>query len=220
MKTRLIHAGRNQQASGPHGVSVPVTRLSTVLFDDIEQMRDAQDRRDDERVLSYGARGNPTAFALEDLVTELEGGYRSKLFVTGMAAIAQVFLAYLRPGEHVLITEGVYSPVRRLASEFLQPFGIEVDYYPADGHGLASMIKPTTRMIYAETPSSLLYEIVDLPAIARLCKTHSILLAVDSTWGGRLSLSAFVAGGRYFDHGAKQVPQWAQRYDDGQRVYD
>ncbi|WP_239687973.1 PLP-dependent transferase, partial [Pseudomonas asplenii] len=114
---------------GARAVNVPVTRLSTVLFDNVAQMRDARRRRDHEQVLSYGARGNPTAFALEDLVSELEGGYRTRLFGTGLAAVAQTLLAYLRPGDHVLITDGVYGPVRTLAKEFLGPFGIEVEYF-------------------------------------------------------------------------------------------
>ena len=183
VRTRLIHAARTENGSGARAVNVPVTRLSTVLFDTLEQMRDVRKRRDTERVLSYGARGNPTAFALEDLVTELEGGYRSKLFSTGLAAAAQTFLAYLRPGDHVLITDAVYGPVRRLASEFLQPFGIQVSYFSADGQGLENLLQANTKMVYAEVPGSLLYELCDLPAIAAVCKPRRILLAVDNTWG-------------------------------------
>ncbi|MBC3950649.1 cystathionine beta-lyase [Pseudomonas folii] len=183
VRTRLIHAARTEKGSGGRAVNVPVTRLSTVLFDSLSQMRDIRKRRDTERVLSYGARGNPTGFALEDLVTELEGGYRTKLFSTGLAAAAQTFLAYLRPGDHVLLTDAVYGPVRRLAKEFLVPFGIEVGYFQADGRGLEGLLQANTKMVYAEVPGSLLYELCDLPAIAALCKPRGILLAVDNTWG-------------------------------------
>lgn len=183
LRTRLIQGGRGPRGAGAQGVNPPLVRLSTVLFDNLAQMRDARARRDHERVLSYGARGNPTAFALEDLITDLEGGYRTKLFATGLAAAAQTFLAYLRPGDHVLITDGVYGPVRWLARDFLQPFGIEVDYFRADGTGLEQAFKANTRMVYAESPSSLLYEMLDLPAIAALCKPRNVLLAVDNTWG-------------------------------------
>ncbi len=183
VRTRLVHAARTPDGSGPRSVNIPVTRLSTVLFDSLAEMRDARSRRDSERVLSYGARGNPTAFALEDLVTELEGGHRTCLFGTGLAAVAQTFLAYLRPGDHVLITDGVYTPVRRLARDFLAPFGIEVGYFPADARDIASRLQANTRMVYCESPSSLLYELNDLPAIAALCKPRGILLAVDNTWG-------------------------------------
>jgi cystathionine beta-lyase len=183
VRTRLIHSARTEDGSGARSVNVPVTRLSTVLFDNLAQMRDARQRRDTERVLSYGARGNPTAFALEDLVTELEGGYRTRLFSTGLAAVAQTLLAYLRPGDHLLITEAVYAPVRRLAAELLEPFGIQVDYFQADGSTLPGLLKANTRMVYTEVPGSLLYELCDLPAIASLCQPRNILLAVDNTWG-------------------------------------
>jgi cystathionine beta-lyase len=183
LRTRLIQGGRGPRSAGAQGVNPPLVRLSTVLFDNLAQMRDARARRDQERVLSYGARGNPTAFALEDLITDLEGGYRTKLFATGLAAAAQTFLAYLRPGDHVLITDGVYGPVRRLARDFLQPFGIGVDYFRVDGSGLEQAFKANTRMVYAESPSSLLYEMLDLPAIAGLCKPRNALLVVDNTWG-------------------------------------
>lgn len=183
VRTRLVHGARTEKGSGARAVNVPVTRLSTVLFDNLAQMRDARARRDSERVLSYGARGNPTAFALEDLVTDLEGGYRTRLFGTGLAAAAQTFLAYLRPGDHVLITDAVYSPVRKLAREFLQPFGIEIDYFAPDGTTLEAQLRPNTKMVYAEVPGSLLYELCDLPAMAALCKPRGILLAVDNTWG-------------------------------------
>ncbi len=183
VRTRLIHSARTENGSGARSVNVPVTRLSTVLFDNLAQMRDARQRRDTERVLSYGARGNPTAFALEDLVTELEGGYRTRLFSTGLAAVAQTFLAYLRPGDHLLITDAVYAPVRRLAAELLEPFGIQVDYFQADGSTLPGLLKANTRMVYTEVPGSLLYELCDLPAIASLCQPRNILLAVDNTWG-------------------------------------
>jgi cystathionine beta-lyase len=183
VRTRLVHGARPENGSGARSVNVPVSRLSTVLFDNLAQMRDARSRRDSERVLTYGARGNPTAFALEDLVTELEGGYRTRLFGTGLAAVAQTFLAYLRPGDHVLITDAVYSPVRRLARDFLEAFGIEVSYFAPDGSDLLGRLQANTKMVYTEVPGSLLYELCDLPVIAALCKSRGILLAVDNTWG-------------------------------------
>jgi cystathionine beta-lyase len=183
VRTRLVHAARGEKGSGVRGVNPPVSRMSTVLFDSLHEMRDARKRRDSERVLSYGARGNPTAFELEDLVTELEGGYRTRLFGTGLAAVAQTFLAYLRPGDHVLITDAVYSPVRQVAEEFLAPFGIEYSFFAADGSGIEGLLQANTKMVYAEVPGSLLYELCDLPAIAALCKPRGILLAVDNTYG-------------------------------------
>lgn len=181
--TRLVHSGRGPSDGRPRGVNAPVSRLSTVLFDTVAGMRQARVQREKDRVLSYGARGNPTAFALEELVTELEGGYRTRLYPTGLAAAAQVFQAYLRPGDHVLITEAVYAPIRRLAEQWLAPFGIHYSYYAADGSDLAGLISENTRLVYSEVPGSSLFDLLDLPAVAALCKPRGILLAVDNTWG-------------------------------------
>ncbi|WP_397452613.1 cystathionine beta-lyase [Pseudomonas sp. NA-150] len=183
VRTRLVHAARPAKGNGGHSVNVPVTRLSTVLFDNLQQMRDTRARRDHEQILSYGARGNPTAFALENLVTELEGGHRTRLFPTGMAAVAQAFLAYLRPGDHVLIADAVYWPVRRLVEDFLLPFGIQVSFFAGDGSDLEAQLQANTRMVYCEVPGSHLYELSDLPAIVALCKPRGILVAADNTYG-------------------------------------
>jgi cystathionine beta-lyase len=182
--TALSQRGR-AASSGP-GLSVnpPVVRLSTVLFDSLESLRQAEARTaGPERSLTYGANGNPTAFALQDLISELESAHGTCLYPTGLAAVAQMFQAFLRPGDHVLLTESVYGPVRRLARTMLTAFAIEFDFYAADGGNVEALIKPNTRMIYAEVPGSLTYAMCDLPALSRLCKARDLLLAVDNSWG-------------------------------------
>ena len=158
-------------------------RASTVLFDSLNTWRETRLHRDDQRLLSYGARGTQTAFALEEALVDLEGGYRAQLFPTGLAAIAMTFLAYLHTGAHVLVTDAVYGPVRKVCDEFLKANGIEFEYYAADGSDLEARIKSNTRMIYAECPGSLAYELIDLPAVAKIARARGILLAVDNTWG-------------------------------------
>ncbi len=183
LATRLVKAGASTAVNGGRAVNPPVVRASTVLFDTMADLHDARRRRGVERLFTYGARGNPTAFALEDVVTELEGGYRSRLFPTGLAALAMVFLAYLRPGDHVLISDCVYQPLRHFVTTFLEPWGVSVSYFRADGSDAASAMRPRTRLIYAECPGSLVYEMCDLPALAELAHRHDALLAADNTWG-------------------------------------
>jgi len=182
--TALSQRGRSA-GSGP-GLSVnpPVVRISTVLFDSLAALRDAEVlTAGPERSLTYGANGNPTAFALQDLITELESAHGTCLYPTGLAAVAQMFQSFLRPGDHVLMTESVYGPVRRLANTMLKAFDIQFDYYAANGSNIESLIKPNTRMIYAEVPGSLTFDMCDLPALSRLCKAKNLLLAVDNSWG-------------------------------------
>ncbi|AKF44222.1 cystathionine beta-lyase [Pseudomonas fragariae (ex Marin et al. 2024)] len=182
--TALSQRGRSAGSGPGIAVNPPVVRLSTVLFDSLESLRQAEIRTTGpERSLTYGANGNPTAFALQDLISELEGAHGTCLYPTGLAAVAQMFQSFLRPGDHVLITESVYGPVRRLAKTMLTAFDIQFDFYAADGSNVESLLKANTRMIYAEVPGSLTFDMCDLPALSQLCKARNLLLAVDNSWG-------------------------------------
>jgi cystathionine beta-lyase len=167
--------------------NTPIVKGSTYLFDSVEQWRDTRSRRKKERLLSYGARGNETVYALEDAITELEGGFRTKLFPTGLAAIAMALLAYLKAGDHLLVSEGVYEPMRRLCNTQLVSYGIDVSFFRAINADWQHQIRPETRMVYVESPSSLLYDMLDLPAISAICRHRGILLCADNTWGSCLS---------------------------------
>jgi len=188
--TRLARMGR--PASG--WANTPVVRGSTYLFEGLGQWRAARKLRETQRVLSYGARGNETVYALEDAVTELEGGYRSKLFPTGLAAIAATLLACLKSGDHVLISEGIYDPVRRLCAMHLANYGISHSFFPAHDPDWQRLLRPETRMVYAESPASLLYDMLDLPAMAQACRARGILLCADNTWGSGLAYRPLALG--------------------------
>ncbi len=205
-RTRIVHGSR-PKGGETRPVNQPVVRASTVLYKDMPTFRNLRKRRSEgERVFAYGTGGTPTAFALEDMVADIEGGYRTKLAGSGLLAIAIALQAYLRPGDHVLITDGTYEPVRRFAEVWARPFGIECTYFPADGSGIEALIKPNTRMIYTEVPGSLLFEMQDLPAICRLARSKGIMVAVDNTWGSGwlykpLALGAdvsIIAGTKHF----------------------
>ena len=94
VQTRLVHTGKNAEAPGGSAVNPPLVRASTVLFKDTAEQRDMRARRGTERLFTYGARGTPTTFALEDAVSELEGAYRTRLFPSGLAAIGFTLLAF------------------------------------------------------------------------------------------------------------------------------
>jgi cystathionine beta-lyase len=132
---------------------------------------------------TYGVRGTPTTFALESLITELEGGFGSKLYSSGLEAISAVLLTYLRPGDHLLVVDTVYAPVRHLLTHFLARRGIDFDYYSPRETNLEALITPATRMIYTESPGSSSMEIQDIRAIADIAKSRKdLLLACDNTW--------------------------------------
>jgi len=177
--TALLQIGRPKSG----WVNTPVTRGSTYLFESVSDWQVIRQRRADERVLSYGAHGTDSTHALEDAVVALEGGYRGRLFPTGLAAIAITFLAYLKTGDHVLVADSVYEPARRFCADSLARLGISFTYYKPDGSDLAEKIRPNTTMVYAENPGSLAYEMMDIRAVAAFAKQHGCILAVDNTWG-------------------------------------
>lgn len=167
--------------------NTPIVKGSTYLFDNLAHLRSTRAKREQERVLSYGARGNETLHALEDAITTLEGGYRAQLFPTGLAAIAITLLAYLKSGDHVLISDSVYEPVRKFAAAQLVNAGISYSYFDATGDDWADALQPNTKMLYVESPGSLLYDMLDLPAMATVCQARGILLCADNTWGSCLN---------------------------------
>jgi cystathionine beta-lyase len=184
-KTRLVRTARGHIGAEPCSVNPPIVRTSTVLCQDAATLASIERRRaKGERIFSYGARGTPTAFALEDAMSEIEQGARTMLFPSGLAAVAHVFLSALKPGDHLLLSETVYGPTRLIAERYLAQRGIACEFYPGGHEEVAKRLRPETRMVYVENPGSIVYDIQDLPAIAALLKGRpNTLLAADNTWG-------------------------------------
>lgn len=183
-KTRLVHASRAPMMGEVGVVNPPVVRASTVLYRDIGTRKAIQAKREKgERTFSYGANGTPSTFALEDAINEIEGGARTVLLPTGLAAIAHTFLSTLRPGDHVLLGETVYGPARNIALNYLAKRGIACEFYPGGHEEVERRLKPETRMVYLDNPGSLVFDVQDVPALARLLAGRETLLAVDNTWG-------------------------------------
>jgi cystathionine beta-lyase len=181
--TRLVHAGAPEFLRPEAPVNVPVVRTSTVRFADVGAYEAAHARRlAGENTATYGRHGLDTHRALEQAILALEGGRRCVLAPSGLAAISLTFLALLSPGDHVLVSDSVYAPVRKLHRQVLTRLGIEVGYFSAQRDDVEALIRPTTRLMYVESPGSLLFEVLDLPRLAAIARGHGILLAADNTW--------------------------------------
>ncbi len=198
--TRLLHMGSDPDSY--HGfINTPLFRGSTILYPTL----DAYISRSQK--YTYGRRGTPTISALEDTITELEGGYHTALTPSGLSACAVTLLAVVEAGGHVLITDSVYQPVRKFCDGLLRRMGVEITYYdPHIGAGIAELIQDNTNIIYTETPGSQTFEIQDLPAICHAAKARCVPVASDNTWGtplyfNPLKLGADIvihAGTKYF----------------------
>ena len=194
-ETRLVLAARE---FSQHGIiAPPVYHASTYLFPTLADFH-APDKE-----YSYGRRGTPTSRAFESAIAMLEGGYAAKAGPSGLAAIGSALLAFLKAGDHLLMTDSVYFPARHLCDTLLAGLGIETAYYdPLIGAGIAKLIRPNTRMIYCESPGSQTLEVQDIPAIAEVARRRGILVAADNTWAGGYYFNAFTHGADISIHAA------------------
>lgn len=208
LDTLLQHTGiaKFDPDTGAAPVALPAMRTSTVRFRDLDALDAAHAARSKgERRATYGRAGMDTHAALEDVFCRLEGGDRAFLASSGLGAITLAMMALLDAGDHVLIADCAYGPVRTLDATVLRRFGVESTYCRGTVQEFESRRRPETRMLYVESPGSLLFEMLDLPALAEYARAQGLLLVVDNTWGSGyiyqpLSLGAHVsvvAGTKY-----------------------
>ncbi len=188
--TILTHAGCDPFAN--HGiVNPPVYHASTVLFRTMDEL---VNRQRNARV-SYGRRGTPTTFALEEAVTALEGGHGTVLAPSGLAAVTMALTAFARSGDHILVTDSTYAPTRRFCDTVLARLGIEVEYYdPLIADGIEKLMRPNTRLVWLESPGSQTFEIQDVPAIADAAHRRGVRVLIDNTWGAGYYLKPLSLG--------------------------
>lgn len=194
-ETKLVTAGRDPD--GNFGiVNVPVYHASTILYPSLDALQKTHAARAaGERVVSYGRIGTPTTWSLEDAVAELEGGYRAQVFPSGLAACANAILAAVKTGDHMLVTDSVYGPVRIFCDNFLSRFGVEVTYYdPLVGAGIGELMRPNTTAVYTEAPGSQTFEMQDIPAIADVAHAKGAVVLTDNTWASPLFFKPFEHG--------------------------
>jgi cystathionine beta-lyase len=109
----------------------------------------------------------------------------------------------------VLVTDSVYNPTRRFCTNTLVRYGVEVEYYdPLIGAGIARHMRPNTRVVFAESPGSLSFEVQDVPALAAAAHAHGARLILDNTWATPLNFRAF-------DHGVDVAVHAITKYIGG-----
>ena len=204
IETRLMHTGVPQGALAGT-VAPPTYHFSTVIFPTMAAYEQAHDARFEQ--LIYGRVGSPTIWALEDALCEIEGAHDAVLMPSGLAAIHLALASTLSAGDHLLITDAVYPPVKQLCQNVLSRAGIEFTFYdPLDLKALASLFRPTTRIVYAESPASHTLEIQDLPALCNLAHQHGARVIVDNTWSTPLFHKPFQLGADIVVHaGSKYI---------------
>jgi cystathionine beta-lyase len=178
--TRIIRSGR-RPGDAIRTVGPPIEKGSTILTTSAAALYD-------DSVVTYGRSGLSVQADLCAALCELEGASQVCLFPSGLAALSGTMLAILTAGDHLLVSDAVYSPTRRFCERVLRRFGVEVSYYaprtaPDD---LLAMSEPATRMILLESPGSLTFEMQGAPGIAKLFRERGVLTLMDNTWAAGL----------------------------------
>jgi cystathionine beta-lyase/cystathionine gamma-synthase len=170
--TRAIHAGQDPDpATG--ATIVPIYATSTYT----------QAGPGQHKGYEYSRSGNPTRTALETCLAALEEGERGLAFASGLAATTAVFAALLRPGDEVASSADLYGGTFRLLERVFKPWGLSARYTDqADPKAFAAIITPKTKLVWIESPTNPLLQILDIAAIAEVAHRHGAKLVVDNTF--------------------------------------
>jgi cystathionine beta-lyase len=199
VETLLTHLGR-EPADQFGFVNTPVYRGSTVVFKTLADL-EAQAQQ-----YLYGRAGNPTTRGVEDVVTELEGAYRTRLVPSGLAAITVALLGCVEAGDDILVADSAYEPGRTFSDGFLARMGVTTRYYdPRIGAGLVELMRANTKAVLAESPGSLTFEIQDLPALAKVAHAGGAKLIVDNSWASPLYLKPLALGADIVVHAGTKM---------------
>ena len=163
--------------------STPLYLTSSFVFDDAEDMR-ASFAEEKEKNL-YSRFSNPNTTEFVDKIVAMEGAESGYAFATGMAAIFSTFGALLNAGDHIVSCRSVFGSTHTLFTKYLPKWNIETSYFKVDdseasGEKIESLIKPNTKILYAETPTNPAVDILDLALLGKIAKKHNILLIIDN----------------------------------------
>src|SRR6476620_7872651 len=168
-KTLLIHGGVGEDPQ-TGAVNTPIYQVSTYKQEGIGG----------HKGFEYSRTGNPTRFALEELIKDLEGGEAGFAFGSGMAAMTAVMMLF-NSGDHVILTDDVYGGSFRVMTKVLNRLGIDSTFVDTSkAENILTAIKPNTKAIHIETPTNPLLKITDIEAVAKLAKEHNLLTIVDN----------------------------------------
>ncbi|UDW84651.1 cystathionine beta-lyase [Pasteurella canis] len=193
--TAFVHAGRKKRFL-QGGVNPVIQRASSLVFESLADKKQASLHRANG-ALFYGRRGTLTHFALQDAMTELEGGAGCYLYPCGAAAVTHSILAFVKSGEHILMSGAAYEPSQDFCNLLLKQFQVETTYYdPMIGEGISSLIQKNTKLLFLEAPSSLTMEIPDIPTIVKAARqvNPDIVIMIDNTWSAGVLFKALEHG--------------------------
>lgn len=170
--TKTIHGGQEEIDPGYGSVMPPIYQTSTY----------AQSTPGGHKGFEYSRSGNPTRSALEKSLASLENGNFGLAYGSGLAAIDAV-LKLFKPGDEIIATKDLYGGSYRLFTAIFENLGINFRFVEmAEANTIEQYITKNTRMIWVETPTNPMMNIIDIVAVSKIAKANKLLLAVDNTF--------------------------------------
>lgn len=159
--------------------SSPLYLTSSFLFEDAEDMRASFAEEKEKNI--YSRFTNPNTSEFTEKICKMEGAEAGYAFATGMAAIFSTFAALLDSGDHIVSARSVFGSTHTLFTKYLPKWNINTSYFKVnETDSIESLIRPETKILYAETPTNPGIDILDLELLGRIAKKHKLILVIDN----------------------------------------
>ncbi len=175
--TCAVRAGQQRTPEGEHSEAIFPT--SSFVFANAAEAAARFSGKEAGNI--YSRFTNPTVRMFEQRLAALEGGERCVATASGMSAILSVCMAFLKAGDHIVASHSIFGTTVNLFKNILSKFGVSTTFVPlADLAGWKAAFQPNTRLLFVETPSNPLTELVDIAALAEISRAADALLVVDN----------------------------------------
>ena len=179
MYSQVSHDAVDARHQG--AVVMPVYQSSLFAFETHDAFDAAME--DVLQATVYSRGNNPTVTHLEQKIAALEGGESARCFGSGMGAIAGTIFALTGAGDHIVCVDQAYGPTRAFLTDLEERYQVQTTFVDGtDPNAFAAAVRPNTKLIYLESPTSMVFEMQDLPAIAAFARERGIITAVDNSW--------------------------------------
>ncbi|UYO99096.1 bifunctional L-alanine/L-glutamate racemase [Oceanotoga sp. DSM 15011] len=175
----LHHLGENDFPFG--AVNPPIYQTSIFCYKNFQDFKKAISDEPNNYIYSRG--NNPTVNLLEEKIAKLEHGERAKLVSSGISAITNSILAFLKSGDHIVCVKDSYSWTKNLLEKYLPRFGVTHTYVEGTNtQEIIDAVKENTKIIYLESPTTFTFKLQNLKEISNFAKSKNIKTIIDNTW--------------------------------------
>ncbi|WP_452231932.1 trans-sulfuration enzyme family protein [Lacinutrix sp. MEBiC02595] len=184
--------------------STPMYLTSSFVFEDAEDMRASFTEEKDRNI--YSRFTNPNTSEFVDKICKMEGAEAGYAFATGMSAIFSTFAALLNAGDHIVSARSIFGSTHGLFTKFLPKWNITTSYFNVnDLDSIEALIQPSTKILYAESPTNPAVDIIDLERLGNIAKKHNILLVIDNCFATPYLQNPILFGADLVIHSATKL---------------